>query len=370
LALETARQSLVLLKNQNHLLPLDADEVGSIAVIGPNADETLVLSGNYFGTAAEPVSVLDGIRALASPATEVHYARGCELEDSSTDGFEKAVQAARRSQIAVLVMGLSQMLEGEEKQTEGNPPGVFSRGDRISLDLPSIQEQLIMKVHQTGTPTILVLLNGSPVSINWASENVPAILEAWYPGQAGGTAVAEALFGHYNPGGRLPVTFYKSMIDLPAFEDYNMVSWTYRYYGGDPLYAFGHGLSYTRFSYSNLQITPEEVSLGESVSVRVEVENVGDLTGDEVVQLYLKDVVASLPVPQLQLQGFTRIRLDPGEKQTIEFSIKAEQMAFVDDGGKWVLEPGEFIFWVGGRQPDLKSDHQPEDVLTGKFIVQ
>jgi len=271
LALETARQSLVLLKNQNNLLPLDANVIKSIAVIGPNADETLVLSGNYFGTAAEPVSVLDGIRALAAPATEIHYARGCELEDLSTEGFEEAVQVARRSQIAVLVMGLSQMLEGEEKQTEGNPPGVFSRGDRISLDLPAIQEELIVKIHETETPVILVLLNGSAVSINWASENVPAILEAWYPGQAGGTAIAEALFGHYNPGGRLPVTFYRSMIDLPAFEDYNMVNWTYRYYSGDPLYAFGHGLSYPRFSYSNLQITPEEVLLGESVSVRVEV---------------------------------------------------------------------------------------------------
>jgi beta-glucosidase len=369
-ALETARQSLVLLKNQNNLLPLDTDAVKSIAVIGPNADETLVLSGNYFGTAAEPVSVLDGIRALASPATEIHYALGCELEDSSTDGFEQAVQAARKSQVAVLVMGLSQMLEGEEKQTEGNPPGVFSRGDRTSLDLPSIQEQLIVKIHETGTPTILVLLNGSPVSINWASENIPAILEAWYPGQAGGTAVAEALFGRYNPGGRLPVTFYKSSIDLPAFEDYNMGNWTYRYYSGEPLYAFGHGLSFTRFSYSNLKITPEEVSPGESVSVRVEVENMGDMTGDEVVQLYLKDVVASLPVPQLQLQGFTRIRLDPGEKQIIEFSIKAEQMSFVDQDGGWVLEPGEFIVWVGGRQPNLESDLQPDDVLTGKFIVR
>ncbi len=370
LALEVARQSLVLLKNQGNLLPLDISDIKSIAVIGPNADETLVLTGNYMGTPAEPVSVLAGIQALVSPETEVNYAQGCKIVGGSQDGFEEAIQAAEKSQVAVLVMGLSQQLEGEEGQQEGNPPGVRSRGDRMTLDLPPVQEQLLLAVYETGTPVILVLMNGSAVSINWADEHIPAILEAWYPGQAGGTAVAEAIFGLTNPGGRLPVTFYQSASDLPAFDDYSMENRTYRYFTGQPLYPFGFGLSYTIFTYRNLQIVPESVKAGDPVSIQVEVENSGQHLGDEVVQLYLKDVEASLPVPLLQLQGFTRIRLAPGEKQTVEFTLTAEQMSFADEDGEWVLEPGEFKVWVGGQQPDLEIGPQPANVLAGQFIVQ
>ncbi len=317
LALEAARQSLVLLKNQNNLLPLDMGKIKSIAVLGPNANETLVLTGNYMGTPAEPVPVLAGIRSLVSPGTKVNYARGCEIAGSTRDGFDEAIQAAKESQVAVVVAGLSQQLEGEQGQQEGNPAGVTSLGDRSSLDLPPIQEEFIQAVHGTGTPTILVLINGSALSINWANANIPAILEAWYPGQAGGTAIAEALFGLTNPAGRLPVTFYQSAAELPAFDDYNMENRTYRYFSGQPLYPFGFGLSYTSFTYRNLQIDPAQVEPGQPVSIQVEVENTGQRAGDEVVQLYLKDVEASLPVPRLQLQGFTRIHLLPGEKKTI-----------------------------------------------------
>ncbi|MBI1876635.1 MAG: glycoside hydrolase family 3 C-terminal domain-containing protein, partial [Chloroflexi bacterium] len=217
LALEVAQQSLVLLKNQANLLPLDRNNLKTIAVIGPNAAETLVLTGNYMGTPAEPVSVLAGIQAVASPETEVIYAQGCELIGFSEAGFTGAIEAAKKAQVAVMVMGLSQQLEGEERQEEGNPPGVRSMGDRGGLNLPPIQEKLLQAVYETGTPMILVLLNGSAVAVNWADEHIPAILEAWYPGQAGGTAVANALFGLFNPGGRLPVTFYYSSSDLPAF---------------------------------------------------------------------------------------------------------------------------------------------------------
>jgi len=370
LALEVARQSLVLLKNQDNLLPLNASDVSSIAVIGPNAEETLVLSSNYAGTPAEPVSVLAGIKALVPPETDVTYARGCEIVDDSQDGFEEAIQAAEKSQVAVMVMGLSQQLEGEDGQTEGNPRGRHSQGDRETLDLPPTQEQLVQAVYETGTPVILVLMNGSALSINWADEHIPAILEAWYPGQAGGTAVAEALFGLTNPGGRLPVTFYRAVSDLPAFTDYSMENRTYRYFTGQPLYPFGFGLSYTTFTYRDLQIVPQEVTTGEPVSIQVEVENSGEYLGDEVVQLYLQDVEASLPVPLLQLQGLARIRLAPGERQTVQFTLTAEQMSFADEEGNWVLEPGEFTVWVGGRQPDLKADTQPENVLTGQFTVR
>ena len=220
----------------------------------------------------------------------MNYARGCGILSSSRDGFEAAVQAVKKSQVAVLVAGLSQQMEGEQGQQEGNPPGVTSLGDRITLDLPPIQEDFIKAIHATGTPIILVLINGSAVSINWADAHVPAILEAWYPGQAGGTAIAEALFGLTNPGGRLPVTFYQSASDLPAFDNYNMENRTYRYFTGQPLYPFGFGLSYTTFTYRNLQIDPAQVKPGDPVSVQVEVENTGEPPGDEVVQLYLKDV--------------------------------------------------------------------------------
>ena len=370
LALEVARQSLVLLKNQDNLLPLDKDKLKSIAVIGPNADEILVLTGNYMGTPAEPVSVLAGMRALVSPGTEVNYARGCEIVGGSRDGFEEAIQAANKSQLAVLVAGLSQKLEGEEGQREGNPPGVTSLGDRITLDLPPIQEELIQTIHETGTPIILVLINGSALSINWANSHIPAILEAWYPGQAGGIAIAEALFGLTNPGGRLPVTFYQSTSNLPAFDDYNMENHTYRYFTGQPLYPFGFGLSYTSFTYRNLQIGPAQVEPGSPVSIRVEVENTGQRPGDEVVQLYLKDVEASLPVPRLQLQGFTRIHLSPGEKQTVRFSLSARQMSLADESGQWLLEPGDFKVWVGGQQPDPGISLQPTNMTEGQFTVQ
>ncbi|NWG75161.1 MAG: glycoside hydrolase family 3 C-terminal domain-containing protein [Rubrivivax sp.] len=370
LALEAAQQPLVLLKNQDNLLPLDGEIIKTIAVIGPNAAETLVLMGNYMGTPAEPISVLAGIQIVVSPETQVIYARGCEIDGSSEAGFAEAIEAAQKAQVAVMVMGLSQQLEGEEGQQEGNPPGVVSLGDRVILNLPPIQEKLLQAVYQTGTPTILVLLNGSAVAVNWADEHIPAILEAWYPGQAGGAAIANALFGLFNPGGRLPITFYRSSSDLPPFADYRMANRTYRYFMGDPLYPFGFGLSYTTFAYRNLQITPVQVEPGGSVSIQVEVENTGQRLGDEVVQLYLKDMVASLPVPQLQLQGFSRIRLAPGEKQIVHFTLTAEQISFVDDNGQWVLEPGEFKVWLGGQQPDRKTDSPPANGVSGRFTVQ
>jgi beta-glucosidase len=270
----------------------------------------------------------------------------------------------------VLVVGLSQQLEGEQGQQEGNPPGVLSLGDRTDLDLPPIQEKLIQAIYETGTPVVVVLLNGSALAITWADEHVPAILEAWYPGQAGGTAVAEALFGLTNPGGRLPVTFYRSTADLPAFDDYRMENRTYRYFTGQPLYRFGFGLSYTSFTYRDLQIVPAKIKVGDPVAIQVEVENAGQQLGDEVVQLYVQDVEASLPVPLLQLQGFTRIRLAPGEKQIVRFTLSGEQMSFADEKGTWVLEPGEFKVWVAGQQPNQQISPPPANILEGQFTVQ
>jgi beta-glucosidase len=368
LALEAARQSLVLLKNEGGLLPLDPAKASSIAVIGPNADDTLVLTGNYMGTPAEPVSILAGLRALAAGAN-VTYAPGCRLTASSEEMTAEAVKNAADADIAVVVLGLTQQLEGEEGQTEGNPPGIKSMGDRITLNLTPAQEDLLEAVSAVGKPVVLVLLNGSALAVNWAEANIPAILEAWYPGQAGGTAVAEALFGRVNPAGRLPVTFYRSESDLPPFGDYGMENRTYRYFGGRPLYRFGFGLSYTTFTYRNLRIEPAEVKAGGLVTVTVEVENTGTREGDEVAQCYLRDSEASLPVPRIQLAGFARIRLAPGERETVRFEITARQMSFADDDGKWILEPGDFDVWAAGQSPDFDSYLTPENEVSGKFTV-
>jgi len=270
--------------------------------------------------------------------------------------IDEAVAAAKAADASVLVLGISAGLEGEEMPVavEG-----FRGGDRTDLSLPKPQEALLKAVAATGKPVVVVLFSGSALAVNWANENVPAILHAWYPGGEGGTAVADVLFGDYNPAGRLPVTFYKSVDQLPPFGDYNMQGRTYRYFKGDPLYPFGFGLSYTRFSYSNLKFSAKSVKAGEPVNVTVDVKNVGDRDGDEVVQLYLTDVAASAPVPIRNLVGFDRITFRAGETKTVTFTITPRQMSLIDDGGKRVIEPGEFQVSAGGGQVGL----------TSKFVV-
>jgi beta-glucosidase len=266
--------------------------------------------------------------------------------------MQEAVTAARESEVSVLVLGISARLEGEEMpvHVEG-----FRGGDRTDLSLPKSQEALLKAVVATGKPVVVALLSGSAVAVNWANDKVPAILAAWYPGGEGGTAIADVLFGDYNPAGRLPVTFYKSVDQLPPFTDYSMQGRTYRYFKGDPLYPFGYGLSYTRFDYSNLRFQSKTVKAGEPVKVSVDVMNAGDREGDEVVQLYLTDTAASAPVPIRTLVGFDRISLRPREKRTVTFTITPRQMSLIDDGGKRVIEPGEFTINIGGSQVGLKG---------------
>ncbi len=368
LALEAARQSLVLLKNEDGFLPLKKD-LKSVAVIGPNADDELVLRGNYYGTPSEALTVLAGIRRLVSPETAVHYARGCEIVKEGRDAFTEAVKVASRADVAIVVMGLSQQMEGEEGQEEGNPPGVLSRGDRTNIDLPGEQQALLQAVAQTGTPVVLVLLNGSALAVNWADEHLPAILEAWYPGQAGGRAVAEALFGDFNPGGRLPITFYRSVDQLPPFESYDMTERTYRYFTGDPLYRFGYGLSYTDFVYEKAAVDDDHLTSPKPVTLSCVVRNVGDCTGDEVVQVYLRDEEASLPVPRHSLVGFRRVRLAPGASRTLDFTIQPKQFAYADEEGRWVLEPGQFTLFVGGGQPGTEGVLPVQVNFAGEMVV-
>lgn len=358
LALEAARQSIVLLKNADNLLPLDKTTLKSIAVIGPNADWPEVLLGNYNGTPSSVVTPLDAIRAAVSPETTVAYAPGCSVARMDRRGFNKAVRAASEAEVAIVIVGLSQEIEGEEGQQEGLPKGAKSRGDRTDITLPGVQEELLQAIHATGTPVVVVLVNGSAVAINWAQDHVPAILEAWYPGQAGGPAIADVLFGDYNPAGRLPVTFYKSVAQLPAFTDYNMNRRTYRYMTEEPLYPFGYGLSYTRFLYDNLDI---EFQPGrDSLLIHAEITNIGGVAGDEVVQLYLRDLEASEPRPNLELKGFTRVWLDAGETKTVTFDLHVSLLSFYKDGA-YIVEPGAFEVLIGPSS----ADHR----LRGSFRV-
>jgi beta-glucosidase len=350
LALRMAQESIVLLKNAGGFLPLYKD-LETIAVVGPNADDDVVLLANYNGTPSRSVTPLAGIRDAVDAATKVRYAKGCEIRSDDTSGFDEAVAVAEQADVVVAVMGLSQLIEGEEGQREGVAGGERSTGDRSDLVLPGVQDALLQALEATGTPMVVVLLNGSAVAVNWAHEHAEAIVEAWYPGEEGGTAIADVLFGDVNPAGRLPVTFYQSVDQLPPFRDYAMAGHTYRFFAGEPLYPFGHGLSYTTFAYRDLTLGDAEVEAGECVDLEVTVVNTGDRAGDEVVQLYVRDEAASVPVPIRQLKGFRRIHLEPGEAQTVRFCVMPMDMAMVSDGGRWVVEPGAFSLFVGGGQP-------------------
>ncbi len=352
LALQAARESTVLLRNVKDALPL-RKSLQRVAVIGPNADDVEVLLGNYNGTPSHAVTPLAGIRAKL-PGAQVTAARGCEHTRSDAKLLAEAVESAKNADVAICVLGLSPRLEGEEMRV--NAAG-FSGGDRTSLDLPQPQEELLEAVAATGKPVVLVLLNGSALSVNWAARHVPAIVEAWYPGEESGTALADVLFGDYNPAGRLPVTFYRSVDQLPPFEDYRMAGRTYRYFTGEPLYPFGHGLSYTRFRYGKLRVGSDASRItGTELQVTAEVKNDGAREGDEVVQLYVSRPGAPVPVPIRSLQGVRRVHLQPGEKQTVSFTLTPRQLSMILDDGRRVETPGEVEISVGGKQPGQQGD--------------
>ncbi len=503
LALQVARESMVLLKNARNLLPLRRD-LGTIAVIGPNADQWRMLLGNYNGIPADPVTPLRGIREAVAPRTRVLYALGSDLADGfpvlapvparvltnargrpgldvaffasrtmtgaplfqrtdstldahwgegapradmnvddfgvrwtatlrpthtgtyrlalvgtvkfqlylddslvvqsvypthdgefpdprvaeteplrleagrryrlRVDGEEsygeaelqllwatptealesEAADAARRADVVVLCLGLTARLEGEEMRVaiEG-----FSGGDRTRLDLPAPQQHLLERIVALGKPTVLVLMSGSAVAVSWAQEHVPAILEAWYPGQAGGTAIAQVLFGAYNPGGRLPVTFYRDVADLPPFEDYRMAGRTYRFFEGVPLYPFGYGLSYTTFRYDRLRVSRDTLRGDDSMTVAVDVTNTGARGGDEVVQLYVRYPHSAVPRPRRDLRGFRRVTLGPGESRTITFPLTASAFRYWDaDAHRWALENGPVVVEVGASSGDIRQE--------------
>ncbi|MBC3757170.1 glycoside hydrolase family 3 C-terminal domain-containing protein [Hyunsoonleella sp. SJ7] len=508
-ALETARKSMVLLKNDNNVLPLDKNKIKKVAVIGSNANDLEVLLGNYNGYPEEPITPLEGLQNKL-PNAEVVYATGCKLAEglpvfeaipstvlftdktksiaglkaeyydniafegtpkhtridktvdftwgttppfpdiaydaysvrwsgilsvnktgnyalggeafssiqlflddkllierkdvhhpkklyeyvklqagknykirfecvqdntehslmhllweSPKDNLEQeALNIAKDADAVVLCMGISPLLEGEEMKVKVDG---FSGGDRVNTKLPKTQTDLIKKIQSLGKPTILVLLNGSALSINWENQNIPAIIEAWYPGQAGGTAIADVIFGDYNPAGRLPVTFYKDINDIPAFSDYKMKGKTYRYFKGDPLYEFGYGLSFTKFKYSNF-IIPKNLEAGTDFTVEVEVENVGPLKGEEVIQLYIENPNADEYNPHKTLVAFERLSFEPDEKKTLKFKIKKEQLSIANNKGEKIVKPGAYQISVGGSQPS-EERIKNGSVLSEKLII-
>jgi beta-glucosidase len=280
---------------------------------------------------------------------------------------EEALHVALDADVVILMLGLSPLLEGEQMSVE--VPG-FMGGDRTDIAVPAPQQELMEAIVATGKPVVLVLLNGSALAVNWAADHVPVILEAWYPGQAAGKAIADVLFGDYNPAGRLPVTFYRSIDQLPPFSDYDMDGRTYRYFGGEPLFPFGHGLSYTTFAYSDLEL-PVSVPAGADVQLIVTVENTGPVAGEEVVQLYLADVEASVPVPTRSLVGVERVSLQPGERKRLAFTLTPRQLSLIDAQMERVVGPGWFELSVGGKQPGFSgvADAATTEVVQGRFEV-
>jgi beta-glucosidase len=361
-ARKVACESIVLLKNDRSLLPI-SKKVKSIAVIGPYANEVSVLLGNYNGDPTNPVTILQGLKNKAGNKIKINYAAGVDqpekLAKDSTLGKLRAsleleaVQMAMKSDIIVFVGGISPELEGEEMPVKIDG---FSGGDRTHLDIPKNQQLLLEKLNGLKKPVILVLTNGSALSIPWAKENIPAIVESWYPGEEGGNALADVLFGDYNPAGRLPVTFYKSINDIPPFDDYRMEGKTYRYFKGEPLFAFGFGLSYTKFKYSDISAVNNRIKAGESVKLMVTVTNTGTCDGDEVVQVYCIQPETVVLRSNKSLVAFQRVNLKKGESKVINLEISPVQLRhFNSKTGDYSIAPGKYELEVGAASNDIKG---------------
>ena len=344
-AREIAGRSLVLLKNERETLPL-ARSLKSIAVIGPLADDQKNLIGSWTGDgkAEDAVTVLAGVKAKVSPQTRVVYAKGCELMGDSADNIAEAVRVARDADVSLVVVGESAEMSGEA-------------ASRSSLDLPGRQLDLIKAIHAIGKPYVVVLMNGRPLTINWVAENSPAILETWFAGTQAGHAISDVIFGDVNPGGKLPVTFPRNTGQIPIYYNYkntgrppdvnNKYTSKYLDVHVTPLYPFGFGLSYTQFRLANLQLSARSIPPGGRLTASVEVENTGKRAGDEVVQLYVRDMAASRTRPLRELKGFERITLRPGEKRRVEFTLTREHLGFYNSEMRFIVEPGEFKVFVG-----------------------
>lgn len=361
-AVDMARKGSVLLKNDG-ILPLDKSKLRTIGVVGPNADSRTALIGNYHGTSSRYITVLEGIQDEVGGEVRILYSQGCHLEKDRVEGLawsqdriSEAVITAEHSDVVVICVGLDETLEGEE----GDAGNSDASGDKKDLHLPKVQEELIEKVTAVGKPTILVLMAGSAIDLNYAQENCGGILAAWYPGARGGKAVADLLFGNVSPSGKLPVTFYKGVEELPEFTDYSMKNRTYRYMEQEPLYPFGYGLSYGDVRVKKAELKGQ-VTKESDIRVSVSLENQGQADTDEVVQIYIKDMESPLAVPNYSLCGFQRIFLKAGEKKDVEMTVSNQAMSVVDEEGERHIDSKNFKLFVGTSQPDVRSE-----ALTGK----
>jgi beta-glucosidase len=371
---QLSREVLVLLKNDNNTLPLDASRIKNILVTGPLAAETNHSISRYGPSNVHVISVLEGLQQYAGKRFNVHYTKGCAITDANWPeseilptpitkaeqaSIDSAVALAKRSDAIVIALGEDEKMVGESKT-------------RTGLDLPARQLQLLQAMQATGKPVILVLINGRPLTINWAQKYTPAIIEAWFPGATGGKAIAESIFGDYNPGGKLAVTFPKTIGQLELNFPYKPGSHAGQPGDGPngygktavngPLYPFGHGLSYTQFTYSNLTISPESLHTQSNITVKADITNSGKRKGDEVVQLYLKDKISSVTQYETQLRGFERISLQPGETRTVIFKLSPDDLALLDKDMNWTVEPGEFEIRIGSSSTDIR--------LTKTFTVK
>ncbi len=413
LASEIARKSIILLKNDDNLLPLNKD-LKSIAVIGPNANSVRNLLGDYTyvsqfeATASNATgvseldeeqdallkqlfddedpdaftrnsydikSILEAIKEKVSKNTEVNYAKGCEIQSDDKNGFKEAIELSKKSEVVILVVGEKAGLTRECTSGESR--------DRSSLTLPGVQEELVREIYATGTSIVLILINGRPLSISWEKENIPAILEAWLPGEEGGAAVADVLFGDYNPGGKLPISVPRSVGQIPIYHNckptggISVWAWNYVEENTTPLFPFGYGLSYTQFEYDNLVINKQNVDSKGTVEISVDVKNVGKVRGDEVVQLYLHDNEATVTRPLEELFGFKRVTLDPEEKATVIFTVSMKQLGFYNENMEYIVEPGNVSVYIGSIFGDfgpelleMKDLFAQKDVkLKGKFKI-
>ena len=361
--LAVAKKTLCLLKNEGAVLPLDKSKLKTVGVIGPNANNRKALIGNYEGTASEYITVLEGIQEYLGDDVRVRYSDGCHLFKNKISGLGREndriaeVRAVcDESDVVIAVMGLDSGLEGEE----GDQGNEFASGDKPNLELPGLQNAVLQTIYESGKPVVLVLLSGSALAFPWAEEHIPAIVQAWYPGAQGGRAVAQMLFGEYAPEGKLPVTFYRSSEELPAFTDYAMKGRTYRYMENEALYPFGYGLSYTDFALKNVSVSGDEIAKGGSITVKATLANVGDYDGAETVQVYVKAKNVK-NAPWFQLKGLKKVRVAKGAEETVELTLKDEAFALYDEDAAFVLNEGAYEVFVGTSQPDNRSI-----ALTGK----
>lgn len=365
LALKAAREGIVLLKNENHMLPLKKD-MGSIAVIGPNADNEKNQLGDYTSRVIlqDIITVLEGIKSKVSEKTKVEYMKGCDVFLTTDNHIEKAASIAGRADVAIVVVGENERRAPDNTGTDGE------NKDVANLDLTGLQQSLVEAVYATGTPTIVILINGRPLSTRWIASHIPAIIEAWLPGEKGGDAVAGILFGDVNPSGRLPVTVPRHSGQLPVYynqkpsksDPAKMIQPDYVDMSKEPLYEFGFGLSYTSFEYRNLRITPSESGPAEDIRISLDVKNTGKLAGAEVIQLYINDVLSSVTTPVIELKGFDKVFLKPEEQTSVEFTLSPYDLSLLDRNLKRIVEPGVFEIMVGSSSKDIR--------LKGKLVIR